>query len=403
MNNQPQRQPIDWVNSLFLISTPLIALFGTWWYASHHGVTKFEIAHFLVMFMASGMGITMGYHRYYSHRTYECNKILQAYHLIFGAAAVQNSVINWCSDHRYHHRFVDTKEDPYNILRGGLYAHMGWIFYKDTRNQKTRFNNIPDLLKDKWVMLQDKYYLWLVVLTGFVVPTLIGAMVGRPLGGLLWGGIIRIVAVHHTTFLINSAAHLWGAKTYSLTDTARDSWLLGPFTFGEGYHNFHHKFQADYRNGVRWYAIDFGKWAVFLFEKIGWAWKLKRTPAALILKARLEVQMKSVEAKLVQTDAPARMWELVQGRMALGRARLEAAMVQYQLAAVEYRHQKDELAAEARRQWDAKLSEYREQFEDARKRWQDMIKAMNRMSHPTPQQLFTLTAVIDIIRGYHRL
>jgi stearoyl-CoA desaturase (Delta-9 desaturase) len=395
---EARQKPIDWVNSLFLILTPLVAFTGTAWYTWHYGVTKLDFFNFFFMFWATGLSITGGYHRFYSHRTYQCSKPLQLFYLLFGAAAVENSVINWCSDHRYHHRFVDTDEDPYNILKGGLYAHMGWILFKDTRNKETRFDNIPDLMKDPLVRWQDKYYLPIVLIFSFALPTYIGLLGGRPLGGLLWGGLMRVVVVHHMTFFINSLAHLYGTRPYSITDTARDNWLLGPFTFGEGYHNFHHKFQADYRNGVKWYAFDPGKWWLWAMKWIGQAWSLKRTPEPLILKAALEVQMRHVESKLASVGAPQRLWELAQSRMALGRARLEKAMVEYQLAAIEYRHQKDKWSADARAQFYAKLEEYRSEFEEARKRWQFMVSSLSRIPQGA-QGLLTLTALLDLMKN----
>ena len=163
-------RPFDWVNIAFLTIAPLIAVVGTALYAWNYGVTWLEVGIFFAMYWATGLSITAGYHRYFSHRTYDCGKPLQLFYLVFGAAAVENSAINWCSDHRYHHRYVDNDEDPYNITRGGLYAHIGWIFRKDIRDQHKRFQNIPDLQKIAFVAWQHKYYLPLVVLVGFALP-----------------------------------------------------------------------------------------------------------------------------------------------------------------------------------------------------------------------------------------
>lgn len=283
-------KPLDWVNAVFITATPSIALIGTFWYVSLHGMTWLEAANFLVMFLLTGIAVTGGYHRYYAHRSYECGRPLQLFYLVFGAAAVENSVLNWACDHRNHHRYVDRAEDPYNILRGGLYAHMGWVFYKDTRPAASKYQNVPDLLRDPLVRWQDRYYLPLVVGATFLLPTLIGLLQGRPAGGLLWGGFLRVSMVHHMTFLINSAAHLYGSRPYSLDNTARDNAWLGLFTFGEGYHNFHHAFQADYRNGVRWHQFDIGKWWIQAMRCLGLAWRLKRTPESAILTARLKVE-----------------------------------------------------------------------------------------------------------------
>jgi stearoyl-CoA desaturase (delta-9 desaturase) len=398
---QSSERPIDWVNAVFLASTPLIAAFGTAWYVWRYGITWLEIANFAVMFVLSSLCVTAGYHRYFSHRSYECSKPVKLFYLIFGAAAVENSLLSWASDHRYHHRYVDKPEDPYNILKGGLYAHMGWIFFKDTRDQNRRFENVPDLKKDPLVMWQHRWYLPLVIGFTFLLPTLIGLLGGRPVGGLLFGGVLRCVLVHHTTFFINSLAHLYGEKPYSLKDTARDSWWLAPLTFGEGYHNFHHKFQADYRNGLRWWQFDATKWWINLLNWTGQAWRLKRTPETLILKARLEVDKELVAQRVQQANASERMWQRIQARLDAGSARLQAAHEAYTLARAEYRHRYDDWTHEMRRQWDEKLEAHRADYTDALERWSRMMRAMNRMSQPSAQSLLTLTAVVDVLK--HRL
>ncbi len=398
LKRSDENTPYDWVNIVFLLVTPLVALFGCSWYAWSYGVTGLEVANFFLFWILTGIGITGGYHRYFAHRAYDCNKALQVFYLVFGAAAVQNSVLNWASDHRYHHRYVDREEDPYNILRGGLYAHILWIFYKDTRDVHNKFRNVPDLLKDKLVRWQDKWYLALVVLVSFVLPTAVGLIDGRPLGHLLFGGFLRIVVVHHMTFFINSVAHLYGTRPFDLTNSARDNWLLSPLTFGEGYHNFHHKFQADYRNGVSWYNFDLTKWWIRSFHAMGWAWRLSRTPEPLILKAKLDVEMRTVERHLTAVNASARMWQGVTWRVNSARARLEAAYLQYRQARAEYGQLKDQWSSDMRRQWKGKLAAYRLEHEQSLERWQDMMKAMSRIPRPTAHSLASFAAVVDILK-----
>ncbi len=396
-----ERRPIDWINSAFLVLTPLIALIGGVWYVARFGFTRYEALNLLAMFVLTSVCVTAGYHRYFSHRSYECSTPVKLFYLVFGAAAVENSVLCWASDHRRHHRFVDTPEDPYNILRGGLYAHMGWIFYKDTRDEKTRFDNVPDLLKDPLVRWQHRWYVPLVVAVTFVLPTLIGLAFGRPLGGLLFGGFLRVVLVHHTTFFINSLAHLYGERPYSLQDTARDSWWLAPLTFGEGYHNFHHKFQADYRNGLRWWQFDATKWWINALRLTGQARALKRTPESLILKARLAVEKERLALRAQQSAASDELWRRVQARLDAGSARLQAAHEAYAHAKAEYRRRRDQWTADARRQWDETVSARRAEYREALERWQATMRAMNRLSQPSAQSLLTLTAFMDIFK--HRL
>lgn len=402
LQRSTRETPFDWVNIVFLTTTPILAVLGTAWWSWHNGVTWLEVANFFLFWLLTGMGITAGYHRYFSHKAYECNAALKLFYLVFGAAAVQNSALNWCSDHRYHHRYVDRDEDPYNVLRGGLYAHILWIFYQDTRDKDLRFKNVPDLMKDRLVMWQDRWYLALVVLVSFVLPTLMGAFDGRWLGHFLWGGLLRIVVVHHMTFFINSLAHLVGSKPYDLSGTARDNWLLSPFSFGEGYHNFHHKFQADYRNGIQWYQFDLTKWWIRAFSAMGWAWRLSKTPEPMILKARLEVEMKQVHARLAAAQAPERLWQKVQWRLDEGRRRVEEACVRYQEAKAEYAARRAEFSKGMRRQYRAKMALYRAEFEYAGERWQLTLRAMRRLQ-PTPQTargLASFAFVLDVLKHW---
>lgn len=376
-----KRAPLDPVNIAFLALTPLIALLGTAAYTFYNGFHWGDVALWLSLHLLTSVAITAGYHRYYSHRSFQCSKPVQLFFLVFGAAAVENSLLKWASDHRYHHRHVDTEEDPYNILRGGLYAHMGWILYKDRRDQATRFRNSTDLLKDPLVRWQHRWYLALVVGVTFLLPTLIGLAYGRPLAGLLWGGFVRCVVVHHTTFFINSLAHLFGTKPYSLKDTARDSWLLAPVTLGEGYHNFHHKFQADYRNGLRWWQFDATKWFILALERLGLAWGLKRTPEPLILKARLEVE-KELVAQRVAAQGQPRLWEKVSSRLEAGSRRVYEAHAAYVWAKAEYRHRCRSWSSDMRRQFKAQLAAQRDAYEQALKRWRGTVRAMHRLPQP---------------------
>ena len=354
-------RPLDYGNIAFLSLTPLVAVLGTSWYVWRHGVTWLELANFLVMYFLTGMAVTGGYHRYYAHRSYECGKALQLFYLIFGAAAVENSVLNWAADHRNHHQYVDREEDPYNVLKGGLYAHMGWIFYKDTRSARQKYKKVPDLLADPLVRWQDRWYLFLVIAATFALPTYVGLSQGRPVGGLLWGGFLRVVVVHHMTFFINSLAHLWGSQPYSEGNSSRDNWWLGPLTFGEGYHNFHHKFQADYRNGIRWYQFDLTKWWLKAMSLLGLAWRLRRTPEPLILRARLDMQMQRL-ARALEASGSEGVWERVRASLESGRRSLEQALIQYQQAKVEYRRQKDQWSSEMRAQWARRLDHCRREL-----------------------------------------
>ena len=217
-------------------------------------------------------------------------------YLIFGAASFQNSALKWSSDHRYHHRFVDKKSDPYNIQEGFFWAHIGWILYSDPKHRS--YGNATDLQKNPLVDWQHRYYFSIATIMSFVFPTLVGACFGRALEGFLWGGLFRLVFVHHTTFLINSAAHVFGKKTYSEKNSARDCWWLAFFTNGEGYHNFHHAFANDYRNGIRWYQWDPSKWLIYIQKVFGLSSDLKRTPDWQILRVKMEKKYSDFQTTL---------------------------------------------------------------------------------------------------------
>ena len=281
----PKPGKVNWINVIVLTSTPLIAAVSLTLYVFHWGFSWGDFLNFAVMYVLCGMAITGGYHRYYAHRSYRCSAWVEVFYLAFGAAALQNSVLFWASDHRFHHRHVDKVHDPYNIRKGFWWAHIFWIFFEDAAGTRN-FNNVPDLRKNRLVVLQDKLYVPLAILVGLGIPFLIGLAFGRPGGGLIWGGVLRLVFGHHCTFLINSAAHFFGKQPYSKANSARDSGWLAFFSYGEGYHNFHHTFPGDYRNGIAWYHWDPTKWMIQGFHRLGLASGLHRTSQMIIDSAK---------------------------------------------------------------------------------------------------------------------
>lgn len=312
----------NWLNILFLSLTPIVGVFGTAAYAIAHGVAWWEPALFLGLFGLVSFSVTAGYHRCFAHKSYVSHPMLQAVYLFLGAMALQNSALKWSSDHRDHHRYVDKDWDPYSIKRGGLWAHVLWLFY--TEPAERTYENVPDLQANPLVRWQYRWNNWIGIVAGLGIPTLIGALFGRPLGGLLWGGFLRIVVIHHTTFLVNSAAHLYGSRPYTEENSARDNGLLAFITNGEGYHNFHHKFPSDFRNGVRWYQWDPTKWLIALLSYAGLAGDLRKTPKPLIETSRLRMKLGKAEARL--HHAPAGLAEEIRLRIAKMRHALDRAM-----------------------------------------------------------------------------
>jgi len=285
---------LNWRKIAFLVGAPIASVIALLIYIPRHGVVPIDLALFGGLYIFTGLGITGGYHRYYAHRAYEAHRVFQYLLVFFGTMALQTPVLNWASDHRYHHRHVDREADPYSIKRGFFFAHMGWIFYDDVSEDggERPFENVRDLKRDPLLVFQQKHYWPIAIFLCFVVPTLIGAAFGRPFGGLLWGGMIRVLFTHHCIYLINSAAHTFGTKPYSDNHSARDSWWLAFFSYGEGFHNFHHTFASDYRNGIKWYHWDPTKWLVGGARLLGLTSDLRVTPPETIARARSKQLLK---------------------------------------------------------------------------------------------------------------
>jgi len=292
---------INWLNTVFLLSTPLLALAGVilhWSLLSAPGLTEFIV--FIAFYFACGLSITVGYHRLFSHRSHEASWPLVLFYAIFGAGAFQNSIIEWCSDHRNHHKSTDTENDPYSAAKGFWYSHMGWVMI-DEENFQNDFSNVKDLQSSKIIMWQHRNIFLIGAISGIILPAMVGFLIGgisTGVGCLVWGGLVRTVFVHHGTFLINSAAHIWGTQPYSEENSSRDSFWLAFLTFGEGYHNFHHTFQADYRNGHKWYHVDPSKWWITSFNLLGLKSNLKSTPKHSIEAAKIDIKSKKAFSKL---------------------------------------------------------------------------------------------------------
>ncbi|MFT6835298.1 MAG: stearoyl-CoA desaturase (delta-9 desaturase) [Francisellaceae bacterium] len=287
-----------WRSILILFSTPIIAVTLLPWYGFTYGFSAGDWITFGAFMIGTGVAITAGYHRLWSHKAYKANFIVRLVLLFFGTASLQNSVIKWASDHRKHHRFVDDKEkDPYAFTRGFFFAHFGWLL-RYAKPDVERIENVDDLKKDKLLVFQHKYYTPLAVFTCFIVPMLVGWAIGDIWGCLLLAGVLRLVLNHHFTFFINSLAHFVGKRPFSDKNTARDNALVSLVSYGEGYHNFHHKFAGDYRNGIHWYDFDPSKWLISSLSKIGFTRDLKLTPKPLIEAAQAKVQLAAAQERL---------------------------------------------------------------------------------------------------------
>jgi len=301
------KPPLIVPNVLLFSLTLLVAVTLVPWYGITHGYSAGAWAFCGLFLVANGMSITAGYHRLWAHRAYEAHPALKFVLLIFGTMALQNSALIWCSGHRRHHLSVDDVDlDPYSARRGFWFSHIGWML-RDYPSGMVNFNNIPDLKRERLLVLQHRFYVPLTALTNLGFPLAAGYAIGDVWGTFLLAGVLRLVLSHHFTFFINSLAHLWGSRPYTEDNTARDNGLLALVTHGEGYHNFHHIFAHDYRNGVRWWQWDPTKWMIAGLEWVGLTRRLKRTPAFQIHRALLAMQFRRAQARLAQLPAASRL------------------------------------------------------------------------------------------------
>lgn len=277
------RRKIRWGGLLFLLSSALIGFVIAPLYLRRRGITAFDVALCLFYIFATLMAITAGYHRLYSHASFKAHVIFRFWTLFFGAASFQQSALRWASLHRTHHRYVDTERDPYNIRRGFFYAHMGWVIFQ---KPVVDYDNSVDLQKCPLIRHQHRYYQGWALASGIGLPMALGALGGRPVEAFLLSVGLRLAVVHHCTFFINSFAHTFGTADYDPDSSAKDNWIGALLTNGEGYHNFHHRFPCDYRNGIRWYHWDPTKWFIRALSWTGLTSDLRRTPRSAVLEAR---------------------------------------------------------------------------------------------------------------------
>lgn len=294
-----QKAPLIWTNILVFSSTLLVAAIAVPWYAIAVGFGTAEIIAMLLCLGYCGMSITAGYHRLWSHKSYQAHPVLEFIFAIGGAFALQNSAIHWASDHRVHHRHVDDNDkDPYSAKRGFWFSHIGWMLRDYQGPDHYNYDNVRDLQKNKILRFQHKHYLALALLTNFGIPIGLGLLFGNLWGMILLVGVLRLVLSHHFTFFINSLAHIWGKQTYTDQNTARDNGVLALLTYGEGYHNFHHIFEYDYRNGIKWWHFDPTKWLIKAGSWVGLTSRLRTCPEERIEQAKATMQLKRAKARL---------------------------------------------------------------------------------------------------------
>ena len=249
------------------------------------GVTMLDLGQLAFFYTLSVLGITAGFHRYFTHGSFKAKRPMRIALAVLGSMAVQGPILHWVADHRRHHAFSDREGDPHSpwafgtspgaILRGFWHAHMGWLFNRTLTNQE-RF--APDLLADKDMRRVDKLFVPLTVAT-LLAPAVIGGLVTWSWWGALtaffWGSLVRVAVVHHVTWSINSICHIIGDRPYKARDKSANFWPLAILSMGESWHNLHHADPTSARHGVGRWQIDITARLIWLFEKFGWVYDVR--------------------------------------------------------------------------------------------------------------------------------
>jgi stearoyl-CoA desaturase (Delta-9 desaturase) len=280
--------------------TPFLALGIACWQTWSDLLHWRDVLVFGLMYIATGLGVTVGFHRLFTHRSFATSRPVRAVFGVLGSAAIEGPVISWVADHRKHHAFADREGDPHSPhagfedkrfrhLRGLAHAHLGWLFVHTDRAAKERY--APDLLKDPMIRFIDKTFLvWAVagLAAPFGLAVALGGSAKAGLTGLLWGGAIRMFVTHHVTYSINSLCHFFGRRRFETHDESRNLAWLAPFSFGEAWHNNHHAFPTSAMHGLRRLErmLDPSAAVIRLLEKAGLAWDVVRpAPERMAAKA----------------------------------------------------------------------------------------------------------------------
>jgi len=284
----PPRERVSFAVKLvnvIVIVVPLLGLIAAPFFLWGWGFSWTDLGLLIGMYVLTALGITVGFHRLFTHRSFETYAWVKFVFAVLGSMAVQGSLLKWVAMHRRHHQHSDTPDDPHSphhhgsgvigLLRGFWHAHIGWIFDPDPPDLD---NYVKDLRKSRSLRVASAMWPFWIVL-GLVIPALIGGLVkGSWLGvwtGLIWGGLVRIFLVHHVTWSVNSACHLWGLRPYDSGDESRDNVVFGVLAMGEGWHATHHAFPTSARHGLRWWQIDTSYYVIRMMNWMGLAWNVR--------------------------------------------------------------------------------------------------------------------------------
>jgi stearoyl-CoA desaturase (delta-9 desaturase) len=284
------------VVTFLVIVVPLLGLVAVPFLLWGWGIHWIDLVLLASLYLLSALGITVGYHRLFTHRSFETLTAIKAIFGILGSMALEGSLFKWVAIHRRHHQYSDTVEDPHTphhhgvgwlgVLRGAWHAHIGWFFRPDPPQWE---DYVKDLRKSPTLRFIDATFLLWVAL-GLLLPAAVGGWVqGSWMGaltGLVWGGLVRIFLVHHITWSINSACHLWGSQPYHSRDESRDNPVFGILALGEGWHATHHAFPTSARHGLRWWQLDVSYYLIRLLSWLGLAWNVRVPSPESVARAR---------------------------------------------------------------------------------------------------------------------
>jgi stearoyl-CoA desaturase (delta-9 desaturase) len=276
---------------------PVVALVAAVTLTWGWGITLLDVVIATIAYFGTGLGVTVGFHRHFTHKSFKATRPLKVALAVTGSLAFQGSIVSWVADHRRHHAFSDKEGDPHSpwlfgtgplaIARGFWHAHMGWLFDRDKTNAR-RF--APDLLADRDIAAVDRQFVLLTAVS-LGVPALLGGLLSwswwGALTAFLWGGLVRVGLLHHVTWSINSICHMAGRRPFGTRDRSANVWWLAVLSFGESWHNLHHADPTCARHGVKRGQIDMSARLIWLFERFGWVHSVRwPTPQRLERLAR---------------------------------------------------------------------------------------------------------------------
>jgi stearoyl-CoA desaturase (delta-9 desaturase) len=280
----------DRIATGFVTVAPILALGFVGWQVWNDWLHPSDLIVLLILYTISGLGITVGFHRLFTHRSFKTTRPVRFLFAVAGTMAIEGPIISWVSDHRKHHAFADQEGDPHSphvdhghgfagALRGLWHAHVGWLFLHTQRGSHERY--APDLQADPVVSYVHRTFLvWALggLVAAFGLGWLIGGSVRTGLTGLLWGGAVRMLLLHHVTYSINSLCHFFGRRSYDTDDQSTNVFWLAIPSFGESWHNNHHAFPTSAAHGLRWWQVDLSSMVIRGLERVGLAWDVVRVP-----------------------------------------------------------------------------------------------------------------------------